>query len=301
MSQYAKPTDSRRIARIIGAISREVYSIKAITEQERYAAAHRLSQELRDWKRELPPYLGSVRPSMLIRSLRRQSQVLQVAYSHGMMHANRLFLLGNPTSGREAQILECVGAARTVLELFDRMAGEGPTVQAFWWTHYVAFQALVICYVWDIQRKRWRIAVEDEDKHAQLMNMADRCQTHLAHATSKNSPSRRYAVILGMFRSEALGHKSKPPEATEYGHDAQLPLHDYQDQQVDAHVPMTSEINVGDAGSGQGMSFIGSGSNVFGPSLLDQWQTTDWLELDASAFGLYMDTEPDYFQWTTGL
>lgn len=34
-----------------------------------------------------------------------------------------------------------------------------------------------------------------------------------------------------------------------------------------------------------------------GYSLLDEWNTTDWLELDSSAFGPYMDIDPSSLQW----
>ncbi|KAG7113775.1 Xylanolytic transcriptional activator xlnR like protein [Verticillium longisporum] len=107
-----------QIAQIISKISREVYSIKPISEEERISAAHRLSKEVHEWKESLPPYLGSIHPSMLVPSFRRKSIVLKLGYSHAIMHANRLFLLATVYPESETQIAECLGAARSVMSPF---------------------------------------------------------------------------------------------------------------------------------------------------------------------------------------
>ncbi|OLN81311.1 Activator of stress genes 5 [Colletotrichum chlorophyti] len=305
-----------KIAQIIGKTSREVYSIKAISEQERVAAAHRFSEEIHKWHASLPPHLGSIRPSMLIPSFRRQATVLKLAYSHAIMHANRLFLLGNLSSGSETQILECIGAARTVLETVDGMAAEGPIFHAFWWTQYVTFCALLVTYVWDIQQKRRGISLEvgGKVKHTKLMDLAERCQTHLAHATASNSPSRRYAIILEEFRTEGLGQmsrKSNGPTSQALRASAVRTV----GPSGDAHVPPTTFQGHGN-GSGHvatGFDFdpayaataesgavdlMGQGDAGFlGSNLLDEWQTTDWLELDSSAFGPYLDVDANPLAW----
>ncbi|WYZ44912.1 hypothetical protein EsH8_VIII_000228 [Colletotrichum jinshuiense] len=302
-----------KIAQIIGNTSREVYSIKAISEQERVAAAHRLSEKIHEWRASLPPHLGSIRPSMLIPSFRRQATVLKLAYSHAIMHANRLFLLGNQSAGSETQILECIGAARTVLETVDGMAAEGPIFHAFWWTQYVTFCALLVTYVWDIQQKRRGISLEGEgrSKHTKLMDLAERCQTHLANATASNSPSRRYAIILEEFRTEGLGQMSRktlgaPSQAPRAS--AGRPTSLSADTQVPPpqnHGGGAGPITAGDFefnpayGSGPGaVDLIGQVDTGFlGSNLLDEWQTTDWLDLDSSAFGPYLDVDADPLVW----
>ncbi|KAK2059828.1 fungal-specific transcription factor domain-containing protein [Colletotrichum caudatum] len=303
-----------KIAQIIGATSREVYSIKPISEEERVAAAHRLSGEMHDWRASLPPHLGSVRPSMLIPSFRRQATVLKLAYSHAVMHANRLFLLGRPSPGGEAQVAECVGAARTVLETVDGMAAEGPPIfRAFWWTQYVTFCALLVTYVWDIQRKRlWgrgRLPLEGEGegraRHARLMGLAERCQRHLARATASNSPSRRYAIILEEFRTESLGQMARKSQAPalsrQQSHESQGAVTAVDGPGFDtayaaAAAAAAAEDN-DDNGSGQ-VELMGQGDAGFlGFSLLDEWETTDWLELDSSAFGPYMGVDANPLAW----
>ncbi|TEA18079.1 Activator of stress genes 1 [Colletotrichum sidae] len=311
-----------KIAQIIGNTSRDVYSIKAISEQERVAAAHRFSKEIHKWRASLPPHLGSIRPSMLIPSFRRQATVLKLAYSHAIMHANRLFLLGNYSSGSETQIMECMGAARTVLETVDGMAAEGPIFHAFWWTQYVTFCALLVTYVWDIQQKRRGISLEGDGKakHAKLMELAARCQTHLAHATASNSPSRKYAIILEEFRTEGLGQMSRKSNtrsssqttrATTTSRPTAPPSETQQQQQQQQQQPYQAHGNAAVAMSG-GYDFTpaayadGSGTvdlldqasaGFLGPNLLDEWQTTDWLDLDSSAFGPYLDVDANPYAW----
>ncbi|EQB56478.1 hypothetical protein CGLO_03512 [Colletotrichum gloeosporioides Cg-14] len=300
-----------KIAQIIGNTSREVYSIKAISEQERVAAAHRFSEKIHEWRASLPPHLGSIRPSMLIPSFRRQATVLKLAYSHAIMHANRLFLLGNLSSGSETQILECLGAARTVLETVDGMAAEGPIFHAFWWTQYVTFCALLVTYVWDIQQKRRGILLENEGKikHAKLMDLAERCQTHLAHATASNSPSRRYAIILEEFRTEGLGQMSRKnngqlplasqaaaprPAAPATETQTQLP----QPQGNGATTIGGFDFNSAYAAGSGTVDLMDQGdAGLLGSNLLDEWQTTDWLDLDSSAFGPYLDIDANPYAW----
>ncbi|KAF6792049.1 fungal specific transcription factor domain-containing protein [Colletotrichum sojae] len=310
-----------KIAQIIGNISREVYSIKAISEQERVAAAHRLSEKVHEWRASLPPHLGSIRPSMLIPSFRRQATVLKLAYSHAIMHANRLFLLGSGSSSggeTQTQTLECTNAARTVLETVDGMASEGPIFHAFWWTQYVTFCALLVTYVWDIQQKRRGVALgaEDRARHAKLMDLAARCQTHLAHATASNSPSRRYAIILEEFRTEGLGQVSRkgtgaPSQASRATSSRTTAVPSAADA---APVPVALQprgngavntmsdgfaFNTAYADGSGAVDLMGQGDagGLLGPNLLDEWQTTDWLDLDSSAFGPYLDIEANPYAW----
>ncbi|OHF03057.1 fungal specific transcription factor domain-containing protein [Colletotrichum orchidophilum] len=302
-----------KIAQIIGNTSREVYSIKAISEQERVAAAHRLSEKIHDWRASLPPHLGSIRPSMLIPSFRRQATVLKLAYSHAIMHANRLFLLGNPSSGSETQIVECIGAARTVLETVDGMAAEGPIFHAFWWTQYVTFCALLVTYVCDIQQKRRWVTLDGEGKakHTKLMDLAERCQTHLAHATASNSPSRRYAIILEEFRTEGLGQVSRQAQVSSQAPRTLAPRLDASSAYNHVPPPQTNGGNEAASMTAGGFGFnhayaTESGTvdpmdhgdaGFLGSNVLDEWQTTDWLDLDSSAFGPYLDVDSNPLAW----
>lgn len=244
-------------------MSREVYTIKDISDQDRVAAAQKLIQRVDAWRESLPLHLGSIRPSMLIPPFRRQAMVLKLAHSHAIMHASRPFLLGNfpaeTSSISEGHVENCISAAKGVLDTVDYMAREGPIFHAFWWTHYVTFCALVVVYVWEIQQRRMARFRRDNDRRTSLLELAEKCQSHLALATATNSPSRRYAVILEEFRAAA----------TQEGPQAKAG---------------SAEGMEGEEEAMAGSLMQGTDQSFYDPHPLDTWQTTDWLELDSSAF-----------------
>ncbi|KAF9880181.1 fungal specific transcription factor domain-containing protein [Colletotrichum karsti] len=268
-----------KLAQLIDGISREVYSIKHVPKDERLLAAHRYGRALHAWRESLPHHLGTVRPMSLIPSFRRQNTALKLAYCHAIMHANRPFLLGTSTSRRETQatalddsVEECINAARTALETVDGMASDGTLFHAFWWTPYVTFCALAVVYVWKIQRGE-----DDGDKS--LFELADRCQNHLARATTSDSPSRRYSVILEELREEAKGPEARRRLAEQGAASEQLESGRAMDpMQVDEPsasgvAPSTEISDVFQAQGFEGMT-----------NLLAGWETTDWLDLDSSVY-----------------
>ncbi|EMC93251.1 hypothetical protein BAUCODRAFT_141759 [Baudoinia panamericana UAMH 10762] len=294
-----------KLARIIDGISSDVYSIRRLAQAERVAAAHRQGRRLHEWRENLPYHLGSVKPSSLIPSLRRQAVALRLAHAHATMHAFRPFLLGNAkdrTTNPEVKnsIAECMGAARNALETVDLMVADQTLFHAFWWTSYVTFCALAVVYVWEIQKRRqvpWRDAVaEDDMESAALIKLAERCQEHLTRATESNSPKARYGVILEELRNAArqrVGRKQADlPEAmpaAEQGERLALPSRE------------SGVLSDGLLSDLQMSLFNGTGTSPTMSSVLDGWQTTDWLDLDSSAFSAF-----DYVsslsqdQWTGG-
>lgn len=286
-SQYSLPNDlprltvrhGIRIAQIIGSISREVYTLRNISQDERVKAATKLIQRVHEWHASLPVHLGSIRPFMLIPRYRRQATVLKLAYSHAIMHANRLFLLGNSSTTYESQVNECMEAAKSVLETVDRLAKEGPIFHAFWWTHYVTFCALVVTYVWEIQLRRTRRVIGKQNR-AKLMELAERCETHLANATASNSPSRRYAVILEEFRAAATNTSGRstaaPATENEQSRASQIPG---QPNIIEAPMPSIAE---GVISNELGQVLEVDPALSYDTNILDEWNTTDWLDLDSS-------------------
>lgn len=205
---------------------------------------------------------------MLIPRYRRQATVLKLAHSHAIMHANRLFLLTTPASAYESQVKECMEAARSVLETVDQLAKEGPIFHAFWWTHYVTFCALVVTYVWEIQQQRSRQSASMQCK-SKLLELAERCQTHLANATASNSPSRRYSVILKEFRDATMNKARHGPMV-----DVQSELPELPGMTNGSIMLNDDDISV------DGQLFSGEDSSY--THLFDEWNTTDWLDIDSS-------------------
>jgi hypothetical protein len=171
-----------------------------LSNQDRLAAAHRLDRELHEWRASLPPHLGTVKPSTLMPSFRRQAIALQLAYSHALIHANRPFLLSEAAS---ENVTECIFATKASLELINRMAGDSTLFHSFWWTHYVIFCALAVVYVWEIQRATRSTDEIDDQSLGKIFDLAEKCGGHLKRASTGLSQNQRYSVILDELRSEA--------------------------------------------------------------------------------------------------
>ena len=208
-----------RLGRILGEISRQLYSINSISRDSPLETAVRLTSDLEKWKECVPPLFNSVRPTSLIPPLCRQSQVLQLAYSHAMIHVTRSFLLNDftdlsrrprdPHPMVSAHAQKCIGAAEDILTLVDSLAQQTLFIQSFWFTHYVCFCAILVVYIHIIQQHRQSTVPSpstgspaDADKLHSLLTLAETCQQHLAEATRKNCPSRRYGIILEELRRE---------------------------------------------------------------------------------------------------
>jgi hypothetical protein len=285
-----------KIAQLIDRISRDVYSIKKVPKRERLASAHKFGQALHEWREALPHHLGTVRPSSLIPAFRRQATAMKLAYCHAIMHANRPFLLG-ATGGRskgnntalEDSVRECISAARTALETVDAMAIDGALFHAYWWTPYVTFCALAVVYVWEIQQVQAR-QYDSYGLH-DLLELAEKCQNHLARATAPDSPSHRYSVILEELRQEAKNQTIRAPWR------GQRP--DDQDETPTAPDTIMNEVEVnqeqaqGYTSANQTMEMshqaFEGGSEFYGTGLLDTWETTDWLDLDSSVSAAHVD------------
>ncbi|KAF9630708.1 fungal specific transcription factor domain-containing protein [Lasiodiplodia theobromae] len=299
-----------KLARIIGQTSREVYSIApSKTKDARVASAHRLMRELHSWRASLPPHLSTVRPATLMPSFRKQTAALKLAYSHAIMHASRPFLLGHTSGGdgssdddekgdgqrgeatgiREA-VEECLAAARVALQTVDAMAGDGTLFHAFWWTYYVTFCALAVVYVWEIQQSAGEdaaataVGATDDGSLRKLFDLAERCHAHLERATAADSPNRRYSIILEELRLEAR-HSSSGGVGAQY---------DVSEQVVrPPHVTGSSTIAIPpEFGSTElEAALVQEGEMNFEPIMnpLDQWEATDWLDLDSSAFEPFLD------------
>jgi hypothetical protein len=294
-----------KLAQIAERISREVYTIKPVPDQVRLAASHRLGAELRQWKASLPPFLGAINPSSLIPSFRRQAVALKLSYCHAVMLAHRPFLLKNTFRNSEEMralakesLTECISAAQSVLDAVDRMARESRIFHAFWWTHYVCFCALVIVYVWAIQESNNSSAFEER---RQILDQAERCLGHLAQATASNSPSRKYSIILQELRAEAKRKTARQIQERSHSDAAAMVTTTYTSTNASSlgNVVNNESTNT-DIVQHTWQPLFGSPIDTTTPGLqnfLDDWQTTDWLHLDSSAFGPFHGLDDASMTW----
>ncbi|KAK6855259.1 hypothetical protein PG995_008791 [Apiospora arundinis] len=295
-----------QLARIIGNISSEVYSIKNVPREERLAAASRSGQELSAWRLHLPPHLSSVQPRSLIPMLRRQAIAMRLAYYHAVMHANRPFLLGGSSSSspqsnaaaasstlEEESIAECISSAKTALKTVQSMAADSTLLHAFWWTPYVTFCALAVVYIWEIQQSAGGRESSEEDR--KVLELAEKCHARLAQSMSADSPSWRYTVILEELRHSArveqhsgdnnmptTTHVAPSSSAERPAIHAVGPRAVYDDQSQLALSTVEYAYGVDDAAGRSNVSDMPL-------SFFQGWQTTDWRDLDASAFGFFGD------------
>lgn len=260
------------LARIVGAISHDLYPIKPLSETSRIELTRSLGKKLDAWKASLPAFLSTVKPSSLVRSFRRQCVALRLAYDHAVMHLYRPFLL--PRRGRlptpdateafgQQSVQLCIAAAQDALRTADGYARDGPLFHAFWWTHYITFCALTVAYVWNMQQPSAEIESIDRQK---LMALAEQCQAHLAQATATNSPSRRYSIILEELRNESRkGSVSESP---------------VNQLLSPAGLVESPGIQRGIPPAGQPYASQQFVHHMGGPFV--HWQASDWLEVDAS-------------------
>jgi hypothetical protein len=141
-----------------------------------------------------------------------------------MIHVTRSFLLNDftdlsrrpkvPHPMVSSHVQKCIQAAEDIMIIIDSLAQQGVLIQSFWFTHYVCFCAILVVYIHTIQQHRKSMggssaasvssvgSPADPDKLRVLFPLAESCQKHLAEATRKNCPSRRYGIILEELRQE---------------------------------------------------------------------------------------------------
>ncbi|CAG7978693.1 unnamed protein product [Penicillium olsonii] len=286
-------TDSMMIASVLH------YRIYTISRDSPLDTAVRLTSELEKWKQTVPPLFNSVRPSSLIPPLCRQSQVLQLAYSHAMIHVTRSFLLSDFTDlGRRPKIphpmvsssvQKCIQAAEDIMTIIDDLAQQNVLIQSFWFTHYVCFCAILVVYIYTIQQHRKSTGTSssisvssagspgDPDKLRSLFSLAETCQRHLAEATRKNCPSRRYGIILEELRQEVHRQAGSADFGIETSHSIQdqdfhFPDSNYAARPVASEVPVESmhaaEIEFG---TGDDLGFLESLEGSAWWAQLDSW------------------------------
>ncbi|KAM0553296.1 hypothetical protein ACHAPJ_007309 [Fusarium lateritium] len=269
-----------RIAAIIENVSREVYSLRKMPSEKRLAAAQGFTQQLDEWRQALPPHLGTVRPSSLIPAFSRQATALKLAYCHAVMHTTRPFLLDHSDHSNPALqvcVTQCLNAAKLALEIVDSMFSEKSVLfHALWWMPYVTFCALAVVYVWDIQQRSNTAA---DPNNSSLFTLAERCQNHLARTISAESASRRYSIIIEELRKEA---RQGPQHVTRSDQYQQESLVSSEHESRTGLDDLESMFEVQDESSSGIQSILNP---------LSQWQPTDWLDLDSSAFSFFSQLE----------
>ena len=134
-------------------------------------------------------------------------------------------------------------------------------------------------YVWAIQQSVSHSAL-DQASLTKLFDLAECCLSHLAQATASNSPSRRYSLILQELRAEAKRKTARRHV------DPLLTNSNTNLLSVDGLINPERDLDSLLSTDGLEPIFgspIGTAMSDMS-SFFDNWQTTDWLDLDCSAF-----------------
>ncbi|KAJ5312085.1 hypothetical protein N7508_002915 [Penicillium antarcticum] len=211
------------LARILTQAAKEPYVVTGVSTKEQLDVIRLFCGRVAEWQAELPAFLsGIIQPDSLVPGLRRQLTVLQLARYHALIFITRPLLLRNygqtwPECEANCQyyLSLCLKAARDAIELILAFVQEKQLFQSFWYSQYIAFNALSIIYLYLIQVQRGRISpvnlrfVSTQDApfdspldESTLYSLSETAQGHLADATVRNAPPWRYSVILQGLRRE---------------------------------------------------------------------------------------------------
>ncbi|CAG8207861.1 unnamed protein product [Penicillium salamii] len=211
------------LARILTQAARESYVVTGISNKDQIDTIRVFCGRVAEWQAELPPFLsGIIQPGSLIPGLRRQLTVLQLARYHALIFITRPLLLRNYSqvwpeceASYQYYLSTCLTAARDAIELILAFVQEKQLFPSFWYSQYIAFNALSIIYLYLIQVQRGRISpanlrfVHNQDgpfdlqlDKSTLYKLCETTQAHLADATVRNAPAWKYSAILQGLRRE---------------------------------------------------------------------------------------------------
>lgn len=237
------PVFHMKLARILARASQDLYSVQPIGKDQELELIGGLLIRISQWQSDLPALLSdSICASSLTSAFQRQLNVIRLARYHAVMFVTRPLLLRDYSQEPICQtlrksLLSCVVTARDTLELVLELANGKQLFTTFWYTQYVAFNALSVLYIFLSNSRKGRIShswllsdISETDDTAgslidlaQLDSLTNKAQFYLGEATEKNSLAWRYTTVLDALRSEAMGKQAQQMQTEmEFGTAAQL-------------------------------------------------------------------------------
>ncbi|KAK7508960.1 finger protein [Phyllosticta citriasiana] len=207
------------LSRIMATILRDLYSIKPLSRERQHFLADKNDKALADWRKKISYIVdGGFDDSFVLPIFLRQRNVLNLAYWHAQILIRRPFLLRNfanlttqnsteeRVSDRQhpsGHIQQCIDAAMNIVNHVDKMSTTGQMQSTFWFTHYFAFCAVMVLYVFTIQEQNSHPRV-----YERLFDAGKKCQGQISEISIPGSLAERYGVVLEELRLEILRYNS---------------------------------------------------------------------------------------------
>ncbi|TGO63777.1 hypothetical protein BOTNAR_0096g00130 [Botryotinia narcissicola] len=205
------------LSQIISHILRDLYSIRPPSSTIRLSLADQYCKNLQEWRTKFTGFLDAkgVDTSLLIPLFQRQRNVLNLSYWHALILVHRPFLLRDfaslhkrnsyhsretsTSNSADKNVFNCLQAAMEITNIVNHLTEAGQLYQAFWFTHYFAFCAVVVLYVYTIQHR-----YHPREEYTKYFEAAVRCHSQISSKAKNESLAQRYSVVLEELRLEAI-------------------------------------------------------------------------------------------------
>lgn len=233
------PTNGVRLSRIVAKILRDLYGIRQPSTESQYKLAAKYAKEIDNWHSGISYLVDTdgIDPSLFQPIFLRQRNVLNLACWHAQILVHRPFLLNNFASlanlgttrnSRSRQnselthehVQRCLEAAMNIVAKIDDLHSNGLLYNTFWvrqclipsnfpgltcfkFSHYFAFSAVVMLYVYAIQQRH-----APPETYLPAFHAATKCQAQITSIAIPGSLGQRYGVVLQELRVELLRHNT---------------------------------------------------------------------------------------------
>ncbi|KAG7055825.1 finger protein [Colletotrichum scovillei] len=210
------PVAQIKLSRIVARVLRSLYGIKSISTEEHLTLAARFDEDLSEWREPISYLLDTVGSSTLfVKLVLRQRDLLQLAFWHAQILVHRPLLINsiNSFSGHVQEngsgrlryeeirknIQRCVDAATEIAKHINHINDAGELYSTLFFIPYYGFCAVVILYVFAIQRR-----TEAPETYLDCFRLASQCHAQIESVATNGSLMQRYGVVLQELRLEVL-------------------------------------------------------------------------------------------------
>ncbi|TKX19390.1 fungal specific transcription factor domain-containing protein 67 [Elsinoe australis] len=204
------PIYHAKLSRIMSIILTKQYGVTRLSWDEQVSLTVDHLKLISDWRCNITDFLDAQWSTLGIMKhpFQRQCTVLNLASCYTIILTTRPLLLYGKRSlqtssaekhgqARESMRV-CLDAAVRIIKIVHNLCSKSKMFEAFWFTYYYTFTALMVLYVFIIEHRSE--AEEDWQTH---LAQADACSSALSKTVPSSSFAARYGVVLEELRREA--------------------------------------------------------------------------------------------------